>query len=314
MSSSCCSKMLAALFVAILAIHPSNARGDADFTAYYVGNSLSGQTSYTVPTLAASRSENFTSAIHLKCGASLSNILANPTDTCIAPDPVFGYFGNALPNFHWDAVTIEPYGDAYNDGRQSASALIDLTRQNPANSDTRFYYLSVWPQGLGTDSFATRFDRAYDSSVDDPESRWSRQYALSLFGSIRADNPNVTLGMVPVGQVLYVLDGLARSGQIESFHSADELYKDSAHLGPEGAWIAGLTWDATVFRESPVGLPLVNAPTSFTLSDSDRQLIQQTVCDVVTSNSDLTLVPEPSSFIAVGMLGGLFMTARRRRS
>jgi hypothetical protein len=309
---------LVALFALLT---PRFARAAIDFNSYHVGNSLTGQhlsnLGDDIAPLAADRGVNLNWALHMLCGSSLTNIIANPTTTCLAPSPTYGYFGNALPNFTWNAVTLEAYGDPFNSARSSVSTLVDLTRTNPSNAATKFYLLQIWPQNGSPDDFATRWNRSYDPAVDDPESRWSRQYSLDLLASARADRPGVQIGMVPTTEVLYRLDQLAKAGKISAFTSADQLYADGNHLNAIGCYIARMTLMATLLDESPVGLPL-QSNTVDLLSAADTQLIQQTVWDVVAPNSAMTLVPEPASvsflFITAAVLCRRGSRSARRRT
>lgn len=311
---------LAALLTFAAMLTPRSAVAAINFNSYHVGNSLTGQHVSSlgddIAPLAADRGVNLNWADHILCGSTLTNIVANPTTTCLTPSATYGYFGTALPNFTWDAVTLEAYGDPFNSARSSVSTLIDLTRTNPNNAATKFYLLQIWPQGASSDDFATRWNRAYDPTVDDLESRWSRLYSLDLLASARADRPGVQIGMVPTTEVLYQLDQLAKAGKISAFTSGDQLYIDGNHLNSIGCYIARMTLMSTMLDQSPVGLPLQNTVSG--LSAADTQLIQQTVWNVVSANSTMTLVPEPASvsflFIGAAVLYRRGLRSARRRT
>jgi hypothetical protein len=75
-----------------------------------------------------------------------------------------------------------------------------------------------------------------------------------------------------------------RAGQFQGFNSIRQLHRDTVHLNSVGQNVASWTADATIFRESSVGLQndaLDNATVSpFTnvtaISPADLLLMQQT--------------------------------------
>ena len=99
---------------------------------------------------------------------------------------------------------------------------------------------------------------------------------------------------------------------------ADGIHlNDQPHNGPDsgtiGAYVAALTHYAVLTGESPVGLGV--GPYEQLDSQADAALIealQQTVWDVVTSDPNTGVVPEPSAAVGVGAAGTL-LTLRRRR-
>jgi hypothetical protein len=111
---------------------------------------------------------------------------------------------------------------------------------------------------------------------------------------LRGDNSGVKLGMVPSGEVLYQFDLLAKAGQITNYSSADQLYMDPVthavdpnHLNTTGSYISRLTLFATMYHNSPAGLPV---PSNVNLTAADALKLQKMVWDTVTANSTLTLV------------------------
>jgi hypothetical protein len=284
----------------------------ADFSNYFVGNSLSGQTGMPIPDLAASSGQPIAGAIHMLSGCGLATIEANPNVTSIPPSPVYGYFGTALPDFNWSAVTLEPYGEAFAPGRQAADYFIGLTHENPTNQSTKFFMLSVWPQGPDfSPNYDTSWNAPYDPATDDPSGRWSRQYSLAMLNAMRSDNPASSIAMVPSGEVLYQVNALAKQGKFTSIHSVADLYVDPYHLTSVGCYIAGMTWFDTAMKRSAEGLPLPASMNLSGLPPEDALLLQQTVWNVLTANASLTLVPEPGSVCAF-LAMGLVVLGRRR--
>jgi hypothetical protein len=280
--------------------------------AYHIGNSLTNQTTVHYQgfyDLAAAANIDYEWGRHIRCASSLPVIVANPDDVCVGPIEPYGTFSQALPNFEWDIVTLQYYGGVREEERGAFSTLTNLALQNPANADTKFYLFSAWPQGFSSDSYSTRWDAGYDAAQDSEGSRWTRGYATTLLSEVRADHQGTSINMIPAGEVLYRIDQLARTGKFDSFDSATDLYADSGHLDTDGAYISRLTWFATMFGQSPVGLP---ASPNSELTSADLLLVQQTVWDVVTTNSQLTGVPEPSALGVVAIVAAGLLRRRRQ--
>ena len=76
-------------------------------------------------------------------GAKLQDIWTSPNypDSAGAP---YGTFGNALPNYEWDVLTLEPFG------RISLTlkwweTILGLMNNNPNNHDAQVYLYESWP-------------------------------------------------------------------------------------------------------------------------------------------------------------------------
>lgn len=261
------------------------------FRSYHIGNSLTSQTyshiGYSLEQLTDSRNIDIAVGFHIRCGSQLNVTYNNPNEVCVGPTPPYGVFTNALPNYTWDAITLQPYGDPMNAGISAANGMINLSLQNPSNQAAKIYVMEMWPQGESSDSYATRWNRNYDESIDDYESRWSKQYFLDFTQNLKASNPAKKVGMVLSGEVLYQFDLLAKQGAITGFNSVSQLYGDPYHVTQDGSYLSRLTLFATLYHTSPVGLPV---PSNVTFTSEDVKQLQELVWQVVTSNSNLSLV------------------------
>lgn len=277
--------------VAVLSLALSSSALGQTFRSYHVGNSLTAQTlghaGFEIAEFTSARGINASWGYHIRCGSQLTQIYADPTGTCTAPVEPYSYFGNALPNYIWDAVTLQPYGDPMPTGRSAANNLINLALQQPANANANFYVMAMWPQGESGDSYATRWNRAYNETIDDPESRWSKQYFVSFTQHLRQDQPDRKIGLVLSGEVVSQFDQLAQQGKISGFTSASQLYIDPYHLSTNGSYLSRLTLFATMHHTSPVGLPV---PSNVTFTPEDILELQQMVWETVTTNASLSLV------------------------
>lgn len=292
-------------------------------TAYFVGNSF---TRISAPDgmvgLAAQQSNSLAVGYHIYHGSPIHAIWGSPNNTSVASPSPYGKFGNALPNYEWDAVTLQPFYKGNWNGFDPATmqtdidsviSFADLTRQNPANSDTKFYLYQSWPFVY----LSTPFQEAWDkTSVDDLATRSShkREYYDDLIERVRAQTA-AEVYMIPISEVLYALDTRMKNGDVPGYTSIDQFFQgDGLHLdeGP-GTYVAGATAYATIFGENPDGLV---RPTGYYGDDSQfspelYDALNETIWDVV-SNHEYTGVPEPTT-LALLSLGGL-VALRRRRS
>src|SRR5262245_26521411 len=103
-------------------------------TAFFVGNSLTYHATVgdQIKTYAADRGIDLSWGSHILCGSGLTQIFSDPFDTCVPPSN-YGYFEQALPGYHWDKVSLQPYGDELHTGESVAALMMDMTRNRPDN-------------------------------------------------------------------------------------------------------------------------------------------------------------------------------------
>lgn len=282
-------------------------RVDADsVTGYHIGNSLTNTSLYNgwLGGHAQSRGHTLSVGYHIRASQSLSYIWANPADVTYASPSTFD---TALSGQEWDYVTLQPYHqENQTEARSAIGNMIALTRTNAANSNTRFYVYSAWPQELGGTDYSTRWLETYDGSGS---RTWTRDFFNGLMEAVRADHMDLPspIYMIPVGEVLYELDQLAEAGKLPGYAGIEELYEDPYHLTPPvGHYIASVVTYCTIFGDTAIGLPKPNG-----ISDELAAIIQQTSWDVIRTHQ-YTGVPEPSTtgMAALSLLG---LLARRRR-
>ena len=245
---------------------PANA--SAVINSYHIGNSLmndglgSGGVTKAIETVTRSYGYDYNASYHIDGAQSLHTIWNTPSgvngiDVVESP---YGTFDNALPNYHWDHVLLEPYygfSATLGSDKQMISNFINLTRTNPANHDTTFYIYQVWPQQSGAiggeyssywagsspnnDSTPTRARQEYYSNLME----WAHEtYTLN----------GIAVREVPVGEVLNRLSLMIQSGELTGIEMAD-FYRDNIHASANfGRYISVVTSFATMFKQSPVGL------------------------------------------------------------
>jgi hypothetical protein len=299
----------------MLSLGPASLRA-AESRVYHVGNSLSLQTAGDdrLKNLAAPRGIDITYGFHIRCGEGMSYIWANPTDTCVDPNG-FGRFADALPNNPWDIVTLQTYGDDLGAARQSIANMVNLTRTNAANSNTKFYVFTGWPQHLSasatpdySDHWLQTYDRAEPPTYDNRLRKWTRDYSNELMAQLRDDAAGLPVDIyrIDTGEVFYQLDLLAQQGQLGATTNIEQWYSDDFHMGEFGRYASSITMLAALYGQSPVGLP---APVG--MDPGVATAVQQTAWNVVSADS-YSSVPEPGAALLFALLAPAAMRRTRR--
>lgn len=284
-----------------------------DFTVYHIGNSLTGDLITEFPKIAAAYEKSlgyaYYWAVHFRPATSLTYMYANPATTRTASinalhdgdhawksfdKPGFIPWTKALPDNHWDVVTLQVWQDddkaTLKRDTDAVNGIIAATRARPDNASTRFYVYAPWTDVKFNefDSFRNNF---LTPSSDKPDQlgKPTRDYFRHVMDSVRKTNPDV--GMIPAGEVLLALDQKMRAGKFERLNSVQQLHRDVIHLNSIGQNVAAWTAYAVIFKKSPVGLPNDIHPSKdyppfknvTEVSPADLKLLQETVWEVVTS-------------------------------
>ncbi len=222
---------------------------------YRIGNSLTWDSQpKSIEALAAQRGLKHIEAYHINCGQSLERIWTHPKEICVPAVKPFGTFGKALPNYHWDAVTFQPYPRKDSTLATDTARILDLikkTRENKDNSDTVFYIYAAWPGQKPGPYHEVWMKESADS--DDTKTILSRAYFENLYKRVKAKT-DADVRMIPAGQVIYELDKRMRAGKIAGYKNATNLYRDAVHLNNVGRYAAGVTTFATLYGKNPAGL------------------------------------------------------------
>jgi hypothetical protein len=248
---------------------------DKSLRAYHVGNSVTDTITYTsFRTMVQAGGDAYTYGRQTISGTPLSGIWANP-NRGFTTSP-YGSYANALPNYEWDVVTLQPFdrmmfGFADSD-IYAIRQFMDLTLTNPANADTQFYVYSRWPRreeitnADGTKSYPAfdyqkMWDRSYThlnwgNTYETRNTNETRDYFQRLLGMVRDQYPTLQKKplMVPVGDVLYELDKRLRTGTIPELTDVSGMYVDAIHFGDLGRFVVGSTFYSTLYEAAPHGL------------------------------------------------------------
>ena len=199
-------------------------------------------------------------------GSPLDNIITSP-DGGFTASPYGGY-ANALPNYTWDAVSLQPFDRQLASDKQSVQTLINTTLQNPLNNNTEFLIYSRWPRREtdGSLNYQARWLQDYNPAGGAWLQEESQDYFQTLTDEVRSANPSKSVRLVPVGDVLNQIDLMMEAGEFgSSFHDVVDLYADGIHFNKYGSFIVGMTYYATLFKTSPEGLPY----TEYGLTEAD---------------------------------------------
>lgn len=262
---------------------------------YFIGNSVTDTVKYDgVRLLAESCGHTMPWGRQIIPGAPLAFLWDNPT-AGFTQSP-YNYPTNALPNYTWDVLSLQPFDRTLEEDLDCTQRFIRLafgeaspTPQQLANrNQTRILIYGRWPRqddparAGGPRDYQTIWNQTYTGG-------WSNLETASFFSQLTNGLRNATVSgvplanrvfMVPVGHVMNALEQKMRAGQVPGYTNIFQIYTDGIHLNNIGSYLAAITYYAVIFGESPVGLP-VPAAHYGTIPADLVSIIQQTVWDVV---------------------------------
>ena len=282
---------------------------------YFIGNSVTDTVRYgELAKLAAARDVKLDWGRTMIPGAPLEWIYTHANDG-FRQEP-YGTWTNALNNFAWDAVSLQPFDRHLHAKNKEGKDLGDAAlirefaelaaRKNP---DVQIYIYARWPRvtsgGKGVPFDKNDYDPSKPGSgndlskVDDFTARWEakysggwdnsnegRDYFDTLLREVRKEASFLKKRplLVPVGQVMNELHQQMKAGRVPGYMSIYQLYKDGIHLNEAGSYLVGCTYFATLLKQSPVGLP--TAPYG-QIDPALAETIQQAVWKIVASHPEV---------------------------
>ncbi len=241
-----------ALFVCIAV--PAFAKEQAPKTlrVYFVGNSVTDTINYRgLAELAKSRGYKQVWGRHMIPGAPLQWIWEHPKDGF--QEPPFGHYPNALANYQWDVLCLQPF-DRHLDGKDGDVAMaknfIDLALKK--SPDLHVFVYARWPR-QGKDDFDTAWQKKYTGRWDNTNE--TKDYFERLTLELRKAYPKLKIHLVPVGHVMYGLNQWMKAGKIPGYTDIKQLFADGIHLNNVGSYVVACTFFATLYKQSPTGLP-----------------------------------------------------------
>lgn len=264
--------------------------------SYHIGNSLTFDAmapkaaGLGFEAIASQLGEMHDAAYHIDSAQSLKTIWDEPfgvggIDAIEAP---YNEYQNALTNFAWNAVTLQPYfsgGSTLGSDKARVQDFINLTRSNPDNSSTAFYIYQVWPKqsfGVFTDYWLLP-----SANLDSTQTWPRREYYKNLMDFLENtyQGSGTVVRQIPTGEVLFDLAQQIAAGTLPGISTMSQLYRDDTHFNDLGKYIASTTIAATLFKKNPLGLtpPVSNFdPNLFT--PSLISALNETIWKVVSSD------------------------------
>lgn len=219
---------------------------------YLVGNSVTDGMNYGgFANIALSRGNTHIYGRNMIPGAPLELLWSSTSAFSEAP---YGIHTNALPNYTWDAVSLQPF-DRPIDGANGDLAMFGnfINEAKGKSPNVQFYVYSRYPR---KPQDATVFDANLweklwlGTYTGNYQSNETRKYFEDLLLAERAKHTDVKPALiVPVGEVLFELNKRFRNNEVPGFSSAWDLYSDGIHVTNVGSYVVAATFYATMYRE-----------------------------------------------------------------
>jgi hypothetical protein len=252
---------------------------------YMIGNSLTDNVRYGgFQKLGESRGHTHVWGRHMIPGAPVWWLWQH-ADSGFHQHP-FGRYEQALAQYEWDVVTLQPFS-MYSKEIEHARKFIELAiRKSPK---VQFFIYAQWMTRTCGD-----FD-LYWLKTELQRDKWGcgfKAHYEMLVRELRRDMPKVKPPrLIPAGHAMYLLNQKIKAGLVPGYGSIFDVYDDGIHLNNVGAYIAGCSFFATTYGETPVGLPVVagyaREPGNIhhaELGPELARIIQETVWETVTAH------------------------------
>ena len=206
--------------------------------AYYIGNSMTWSLDPGgLAPWAAIRGNPYQYRAPHANGTNLITQWRNPNTATFTVHP-YGPLGNALPNHHWDVVTLQPF-DIWDPPASDAIMIrqfSDYIASNAVNQGTQVYVYEGWPflYRFGDLNYTDFWDQTWNGDG------WAytihtRDYYHRLMEQVNTTGTNLEKDvlMVPMGEVMYELDRRMRAGDVPGYRR--RLFLDACRRHPPGS-------------------------------------------------------------------------------
>jgi hypothetical protein len=304
--------ILKTILIILVSLITISAAEEKIVRVYFIGNSVTDTIRYnSLKKLAEARGINLVWGRTMIPGAPLDWIYTHPNNGFC--EQSFGTWEKALTEFSWDIVVLQPFDRHLHGKTNTGEDLGDVAiiskfakMAYEKNPEVQIYIYARWPR-VTVNGKGTPFDKNdYDptkpgsgndlSKIDPYVKRWeakytggwdltneTRDYFETLLKEVRKETGFLKkpVLLVPVGYVFAKLDEQMRDGKVRGYSNVYQLYKDGIHLNEVGSYIVGCTFFATLFKNSPEGLPVEpygNIDKEF------AKYVQKLIWDTVKSN------------------------------
>ena len=298
---------------------------------YSIGNSLTENGVPGFASIAAMNGATIDAGYHIRYGAPLSHIQANPNDVSLDNSTPFGFYGTfnqALSNNSWNYVTIEPFpgttfglNDTLGSDMANIAYFIDLTKSSGRSSDAEFFIYEAWPTQT---SYGNSYQSYWNQPVSDSQGQpmvLAKQYFDTLYAGLNAKYSNaVNIKIIPIGNVLNQLDINIKSGLLLGINDISDLYSDDYHVNNIGRFVAAITVYATILKTSPenINIPTWMFATGYgpALTVDLAHQLETVVWDVVSHDPRTGVAPVPipaATWLFGSALAGIAAIGKRTK-
>lgn len=251
-------------------------------SVYFIGNSVTDTVRYVgLRKMAESRGHTQPWGRQMIPGAPLQWLWDHPSDGF--QEPPYGYPTNALPNYDWDFLSLQPFDRSLESDLDHIQRFVGLADARTYNrNNMRILVYARWPRQDDASQPAPRdFDtlwlRSFSGTGSNPNE--AKAFFESLAQAVRGVYGSERVFMVPVGHAMYELNQKMKAGLVPGYTNIFQIYADGIHLNNVGAYLTACVYYAVLYRDSPVGLTV---PSEYgSIPAALVEVIQQTVWDTV---------------------------------
>jgi hypothetical protein len=245
------------------------------YKVYMIGNSLTDEVKYDDwIKLCASASSETLYARKMIPGAPISWHQEHPAQGFSTKS--YGYPEKAFKEYPWDALTLQPFTSA---DREIPAAIHYANLMWQYQPDCKVYIYAQWPN-RDSDDWLGRWETFKD-----------QRYTAVYDALCKETGKTNRIFMIPAGWAFCRLEKKMQLGAVSGYQSIWQLYSDGVHVSNVGSYIVGLSFYATIFGKSPIGMPVGNyqgkadtVADRFEISPELARIIQETVWEAVTAH------------------------------
>jgi Dockerin type I domain len=232
-----------------------------------IGNSLTDDLLFNFPTkglakLSQSTSQTLAIGSHLNCAKTLTRIWANPEEACKVTGGEKYREELAKPV---DNVFLQPfYGATVAQEIHAIRNIINYTKANPANADTRFYLYATW--GVQTDLMGVSFYDHWNTHTASLGEDWSPSKSTFDLMLTELRQSGYEISLIPAGHTFNAIIDAIRSGKsivmqdkvngslLSHELTEEELWRDGLHASHATQLSTGLTALSAIYGIKPTGI------------------------------------------------------------
>jgi len=205
----------------------------------------------------------------------------------------------------WDGMSLQPFNRSMD---SDLPMVVQFTTQavqtNPAIT-TWIYAQYIYNSGLDYQQVWRQDVSEYlatGSRRDLVLPQRTRGYFEVLTLQAREQMPDRTILMAPVGHAFALFDEKIKAGLVPGITSIYQCYKDGTHCNHVGSYLAGMTYYAILFHQSPVGLPIGGYQGGLgehQITEEQARIMQETAWEIAATHplAGVTGVDEPVAIV-----------------